>query len=125
VVLRRSGVPDEQKLQGTWAVVSSKPRGQVDGEVVFAGDKLRTISKSGKKTTWTFQVVSFTRPARIDITVAEGNHTGLVTHLGAYELDGDRLKMCLTTYPEGKRPTSVTARPKEKQTEIVLKRVKK
>jgi len=84
---------DQEKIQGTWALVSgernSKPLpDQVIQHVklIFAGDRLTTQHKD-RKTEATFKLDPNKTPKEIDL-VMDG-HVGK----GIYQLDGDSLKM--------------------------------
>jgi uncharacterized protein (TIGR03067 family) len=84
---------DQQKIQGTWTLVSVERNGKpLPDEVIqhikliFAGDKLTTQSKD-RKTEGTFKLDSNKTPKEIDLDM--DGHIGK----GIYQLDGDNLKI--------------------------------
>jgi uncharacterized protein (TIGR03067 family) len=84
---------DREKIQGTWALVSSQRNGKpLPDEVVrhvkliFAGDKLTTQVKD-RKTEATFKLDPTRTPKEIDLDM-DGN-----VGKGIYQLDGDTLKI--------------------------------
>ena len=84
---------DQEKVQGTWALVSGERNGRpLPAEVIqhiqliFAGDKLATKHKD-RKTEATFKLDSNKTPKEIDLEM-EGN-----VGKGIYQLDGDTLKI--------------------------------
>jgi uncharacterized protein (TIGR03067 family) len=84
---------DQEKLQGTWALVSGERNGKaLPDEVlqhiklIFAGDKLTTKHKD-RKAEATFKLDSSRTPKEMDLDM-EGN-----VGKGIYQLDGDSLKI--------------------------------
>jgi RNA polymerase sigma factor (sigma-70 family) len=126
LVFKRSGEPDQAKLQGTWTItaveVGGKPsEGLKGGRVVFAGDRM-TVEKAGKEAQEaTFTLDPFASPKAIDGTPLNGPNKG-ATFPGIYALEGDTLKLCLAL--EERRPTEFAAQPGRKMTLLVLKREK-
>src|SRR5205085_5136303 len=117
---------DEQKLQGTWAIVKLEAKGkempqdQSDKDRLhwtFAGSKLHTKSSLGEHEL-TYQLDAKQSPKHIDTVLDEANK-----YLGIYELNGDELKICQTHIDTGNiRPTDFTA--KERGALMIFKRVK-
>jgi uncharacterized protein (TIGR03067 family) len=84
---------DQEKIQGTWALVAGERSGKLlPGEVaqhvklVFARDK-RTTRNKDRHTEATFKLDSSKTPKEIDLDM-EGN-----VGKGIYQLDGDNLKI--------------------------------
>jgi uncharacterized protein (TIGR03067 family) len=84
---------DQEKIQGTWALVSGEYNGKpLPDEVVqhvqliFAGEKLTTKNKN-RQTEATFWLNPNRAPKEIDVYM-EGN-----VGKGIYRLDGDTLKI--------------------------------
>jgi uncharacterized protein (TIGR03067 family) len=84
---------DQEKIQGTWALVSGERNGKpLSYEVIqhikliFAGDKLTTQQKD-HKTEATFKLDPNETPKEIDLDM-QGN-----IGKGIYQLDGDSLKI--------------------------------
>ncbi len=125
---------DEYKLQGTWQVTEGVsegkpiPKEQLERmKVVFAGEKMSIFPPDGdgKKTVEsTFTVDPGKKPKALDTTRLEGGAKGK-TAKGIYELDGDTLKLCLTSRLEKERPTELAAPEKSGLVLLTLKRVKK
>ncbi len=84
---------DQEKIQGTWALVSGESDGKpLSDEVVrqiklvFAGDKLTTQNKD-RKSVVAFRLNPKATPKEIDVDM-DGN-----VGKGIYQLDGDELKI--------------------------------
>jgi uncharacterized protein (TIGR03067 family) len=84
---------DQERIQGTWALVSGERSGnplpdQVTQHIklIFAGDKLITQHKD-RKTEATFRLDANKTPKEIDLDM--GGSVGR----GIYQLDGDSLKI--------------------------------
>jgi uncharacterized protein (TIGR03067 family) len=89
----KQAMGDQQKIQGTWALVSGERSGkplpdQVIQQIklIFAGDKLTTRHKD-RKTEATFKLDSNKTPKEIDLDM-DGN-----VGKGIYQLVGDSLKI--------------------------------
>ena len=115
-------IGDQEKIQGTWALVSGERNGKPLPDVViphikliFAGDKLTTKHKD-RKTEATFRLVSSTTPKEIDLDM-EGN-----VGKGIYQLDGDTLKIVHGEVGDA-RPKDFP-KPGSGLTELILKREK-
>jgi uncharacterized protein (TIGR03067 family) len=143
-----SATTDNEKLQGTWTVISlhdeGKPRVEAkglkikfDGDQIVFADEMQSIAPVNRQavrvsTNSTFKLDPTKSPRYIDI-VADREPKVLQ---GIYELDGDNLRLALATYREiiyppgpgtppkkeiekGERPTAFAG----KRTEVyVLKR---
>ena len=84
---------DQEKIQGTWALVSGERNGKsLPADVIqhihliFAGDKLTTKNKD-RQTEATFRLNPNQTPKAIDVDM-EGN-----VGKGIYQFDGDTLKI--------------------------------
>jgi uncharacterized protein (TIGR03067 family) len=107
---------DRAALQGEWEIVSAEsngeppPPGMLDGaKFAFSGDNLTLLGKEG-----TFELDATQSPRRIDFIRGKGRQ------LGIYELDGDRLKLCVG--PADDRPTEFKTQPRTDHSLFVLKR---
>jgi RNA polymerase sigma factor (sigma-70 family) len=98
---------DKDKLQGKWVPESVEERGKKISEeeikeknfvMVFEGDKVTLPMKDGAKEV-EYTLAPTKKPKEIDLAV-EGK-----TPKGIYELEGDTLKLCFNTDPDGDRPT--------------------
>jgi RNA polymerase sigma factor (sigma-70 family) len=120
-----AGQKDEDKILGTWAVVSAEKAGQKGGGddvkglkvVLAAGSKL--IHKTGdQEAEGTYKIDPTKTPKEIDASVG-GDH---LCH-GIYKLEGDTLTICLAG-PDEQRPTEFASKPGTKTMLMVLKREK-
>jgi uncharacterized protein (TIGR03067 family) len=95
---------DQEKLQGTWAVVEGPP----GGKMVFDGDKFTVRHDDKDLYKGTFKIDPSKSPKTIDLMVAEDNSGGGTakgkTSLGIYQLDGDKLKWCANEPGKEQRP---------------------
>jgi len=114
----RADVKAEQdKLQGTWRLVSL----EVNGEKATRGElkKEQTMVVEGEKFTstiddkhsfkGTFKLDPSKKPKAVDAVVTEGEFKGK-TLLGIYEVDGDTLRACYAA-PGKERPTEFASKP--------------
>jgi uncharacterized protein (TIGR03067 family) len=107
---------DEDKIQGTWTVVSQEVNGQpalpvgARSEYIFAGDKNRKTGVDGE---WTFKLNAAKNPKEIDLA-ADGPK-------GIYALDGDNLKINFDFGGQG-RPKEFATKPGDGSYLAVLKR---
>jgi uncharacterized protein (TIGR03067 family) len=107
---------DKAALQGEWEVVSAEsngeppPAGLLDGaKFVFSGDNLSLMGKDG-----TFELDASKNPRQINFI------RGKVRQLGIYELDGDRLKLCVG--PADDRPKEFKTKKFTDHSLFLLKR---
>jgi uncharacterized protein (TIGR03067 family) len=122
---------DEDKIQGTWIVVSaqfggeSKPDDEAkNAKFVIKGD-LITISepkREGREEKATFKLDPTKKPKTIDLVPEKGDKKETV--LGIYELKDDELKLCFVKGGK-ERPTEFASKAGTDQGLIVLKREKK
>jgi uncharacterized protein (TIGR03067 family) len=114
---------DQEKLQGTWTVVSCERDGAADDNIkndklVIAGDKI-TIKKGngGEEEPVTFTMDASKKPMQLDIS-AKGK-----TILAVFEVNGDDLKLCFGQ-PGTERPADFTAKAGSNRMFVTLKRDK-
>jgi len=83
------------QIQGTWQVVTfngqSAPAG-VDVHLTFTGDKYEQWANGTADERGSFKVNPATKPASIDLMIAEGSDAGKL-QLGVYEINGDTLSL--------------------------------
>jgi uncharacterized protein (TIGR03067 family) len=122
---RRKG--DQEKLQGAWKMVSARAGGQDVGKeewfsLSFQGDKIRwqtrfTLGEGA------YQLLRAGKPRAIDISLGEFRK---IDRFGIYEIDGDKLTLCLTHGLEGDReklrPSEFKAEKKMRGMLYVLER---
>ena len=109
---------DRVALQGEWEIVTAEsngeppPAGLIDGaKFAFSGERLTLLGKEG-----TFELDATKSPRQIDFV------RGTTRQRGIYELDGDRLKLCVG--PADDRPTEFKTRPRTDHSLFILKRKK-
>jgi uncharacterized protein (TIGR03067 family) len=111
---------DQDKLQGTWTLVSEESGGKRTGkdklkkvEWVFEGDKYRV----GGKVPWgRFKLDPGQNPKTIDLTDPKGREG-----FGIYKLEGDTLTV---SHAKDERPAEFTTKEGGKNVVVVFKRVK-
>ncbi len=96
-----------EKLEGTWKVTESDgkvPGWVVDTRLTFKGDRVISKGKGRQESLpFVFRIDPTKKPKTIDLGVTkERNPDGKFATEGIYELEGDRLKMCIS---ELHRPT--------------------
>lgn len=94
---------EKAKLAGVWVVESMEMNGKQaessKGDLfTFTADKLTIKTKVKEGGAESYLIVPTKKPKEIDFK-------GKAPGLGIYELDGDTLKLCLST--NGKRPTAL------------------
>jgi uncharacterized protein (TIGR03067 family) len=122
---------DKDKIQGRWKLVMELKKDQEFDinetssnffHLRFAGDKVTLELKDGKEEA-TYKLDPAKKPRTIDFKPTTGESKGK-TLLGIYELDGDKLKLCVADEDEKERPKEF----KSKGDQIIvyfLERVKK
>ena len=117
---------DADRLQCTWVVVTNESEGgKADEEynrrdgyrLVVAGRRLTWKSKSVGDTEVAFRLDPTKAPKALDLDVRDGR----VGNECIYELDGDRLRICIAHFGQP-RPTEFRATAKTSL--LVLRRVK-
>lgn len=111
---------DAQAIQGTWIIEAAERDGKADNDVkggklsLKDGNLVMTTKNDEQKAAYKLDPTK--KPRTIDVTPA-----GEPTIQGIYELDGDRLKICITK--EKGRPSEFNG--KGDNMLLVLKRQKK
>lgn len=115
---------DQDRLQGTWIVVSSVKDGKVDeqrkGVRVTYRDNTFTRIMPKANARGTFQLDPGPKAKTMNITYAEGPEKGQ-TWDGIYSLEGDTLKLCYAAVGKP-RPSEFTSKEGRGQLLIVLHR---
>ncbi len=116
---------DEERILGTWALVSSEEGGQKapeqviqEAKVIFAADGKMTAKQGAKEQEFTYQLDPAKNPKEFSGTNDKGR-----TVLGIYKLDGDTLTICFDR--SGARPTEFASKEGTTVVLEVLKREKK
>ena len=109
---------DRAAIQGEWEIVSAEsngeppPPGLLDGaKFFFSGEKLTLLGKDG-----TFELDATKSPREIDFI------RGKSRQLGIYELEGDRLRLCVCAGPYDDRPREFRTKRFTDYSLFVLKR---
>jgi uncharacterized protein (TIGR03067 family) len=102
---------DQKALQGTWVVVAAELDGKEFKEALKAvmtlkDDKLTVKLADGRTTEGTFKIDASANPRTIDLIPEDKDKPKA---LCIYQLDGDKLKLCLTEKPGADRPTEFKA----------------
>jgi RNA polymerase sigma-70 factor (ECF subfamily) len=116
---------DEEKILGTWALVSiaeggeKAPEAKIRGaQVTFTADGKMTVKQGEQEQEFTYKLSPAQKPKEFSGTNAQGR-----TVLGIYKLDGDTLTVCYDR--GGDRPAEFASNEGTKVVLEVLKRVKK
>jgi RNA polymerase sigma factor (sigma-70 family) len=118
---------DRDAIQGTWVAVAVEEGGKKipedevkdkNFEMVFAGDKV-TLPIKGESKEAGYKLDSTRKPKQIDLIVSKTE-----TAEGIYELNGDKLVLCITKPDHGDRPTKFDSADGRERILIVLKRKK-
>jgi uncharacterized protein (TIGR03067 family) len=101
-------------LEGEWRFERLEADGNVmpaamlaNARLLIDGDRFRTESPEANYD-GVFTIDVDEKPSQIDIEFVEGPEAGGVSH-GLFELDGDRLTLCLSLLAGGARPTAFVA----------------
>jgi uncharacterized protein (TIGR03067 family) len=118
---------DREALQGGWAATGGEAEGQpLDPDalkqirVVFDGDEAAFHPKKDKSRT-TFKLDPAAAPRGITLTAEDGPDKGKSIP-GIYQLEGDRLKLCVALKPGAAAPREFAAPPASGLLLLVLKR---
>jgi RNA polymerase sigma-70 factor (ECF subfamily) len=122
VVGKKEAPKDEEKILGTWALVSGEEGGEKAPEeainkwkLIFAADGKLTSKRGEKGQELTYTLDPAKKPKEFSCTNDKGQ-----TMLGIYKLDGDTLTVCYDR--GGDRPTEFAS---EKDTRVVLEVLKR
>lgn len=133
VMKREKGAltPDLERLLGTWVIESAENGGKkadqlVGGKMVFT-EKLHSIQPRGvPEENWprgTHRLDPSKSPKHFDIDPKTGPNIGK-THLGIYEIEGDRCRICFADPPTNECPTEFASKEGTRLLLLVLKREK-
>jgi uncharacterized protein (TIGR03067 family) len=118
---------DQEKLVGTWTVVTGEedgkalPAEKVKGKrVVITKDSITVHEDNNEKRVMSYKLDANATPKRIDMTTVEGSDKGKTSH-GIYSLEGDTLKICFAQ-PGQERPKDFTSKEGSKTMMFVMKR---
>ncbi len=127
LVYKKTAEPDLARMQGIWTIVTIEAGGKADdkvtrGKIVIAGDTLAHVKPDGTTgSRGTIKLDPTKRPKEVDMTAQDGPNKD-ATFPAIYELDGDRLKFCMSyTWA---RPKEFATQPGHKQLLYVLQRDK-
>jgi RNA polymerase sigma factor (sigma-70 family) len=116
---------DEEKILGTWTLVSGEEGGQKAPEerikqakLIFAADGKMTAKLGEREQEFTYQLSPAKKPKEFSVADDKGR-----TMLGIYKLDGDTLTVCYDR--GGDRPAEFASPEGTRVVLEVLKRVKK
>ena len=115
---------DTEKIQGTWEVVrivaaaeEAKAEAEIKkSRIVIDADKVRFVKDKKSEFPLRYELDPTQKPKAFDLG-------RFVTQQGIYALDGDELKICLSSEPN-KRPTAFPDKPTKGLMLLVLKRGK-
>jgi uncharacterized protein (TIGR03067 family) len=104
---------DQKALQGAWVVVAAELDGKEFKEALKAvmtlkDDKLTVKLANGQTTEGTFKFDASAKPKTIDLIP---NDDKKPKALCIYQLDGDKLKLCMIDKPGVDRPTEFKSGP--------------
>ena len=111
--------PDDDKelIKGTWTVVKSDENGKPNEEVLKAkftfkdGDKLLFKMAEEQAQEAIYKLDPTKKPKQIDLTVKQDNES--LTALGIYEIDGDKMRLCVAEPDAKGRPTEFKSTDKK------------
>jgi RNA polymerase sigma factor (sigma-70 family) len=125
VVGKDEAPKDEEKILGTWVLVSGEEGGQKapeerikEAKVIFAADGKMTAKLGEREQEFTYQLDPAKKPKEFSVTDDKDR-----TVLGIYKLDGDTLTVCFAR--DGDRPTEFASKEGTTVVLEVLKREKK
>jgi RNA polymerase sigma factor (sigma-70 family) len=115
-------------LDGTWQVTAVTKNGvddskdEVDAAKLVLSGETFALHQGSKTMKGMFKVDPTQSPATIDLVLTEGGDRGEM-HVGIYELDGDKLRICMT-HKDKERPTKFESADGSGAVLVMLKRVK-
>jgi uncharacterized protein (TIGR03067 family) len=115
---------DQQRLQGTWRLISGAVGGQSGGAEanarwIIAANKIVMELEDRREGKFTLDPAK--SPRRIDIVTTSSDGKTTEEIHGVYELRGDDLYVCLASGDES-RPLNLRSSPGTRQVSLVLKR---
>src|SRR5262245_39948694 len=119
--------PDKDAIQGKWKLITGKLQDQdLPDDIKKEFDDKGFVLEDGKLTapfTGSYKLDAAKSPKEIDLTIDDPEkHKG--THLGVYELDGDKLTITFSR-KDGERPTKITPGKDDPWAVLVFERMKK
>jgi RNA polymerase sigma-70 factor (ECF subfamily) len=118
---------DQEKLQGTWKIVSHELDGKEapaeegkEVKLTFRGTKVTFIVGENKFEA-TYKLNSTAKPKRIDLSYLGGPAEGK-TKQGIYDLEGNTLRICGNNTPGGEVPSEFVTKAESGEELLVLKR---
>ncbi|MBI3823696.1 MAG: TIGR03067 domain-containing protein [Planctomycetes bacterium] len=121
---------DKASLQGTWKVVESISKGEkVPADdlkelyLIFRDDAI--LIREGGKTAenFSFRLDPTKKIKEIDVTLKVGPQKNRIDR-GIYEIDGDKLRICIQANKDAARPNEFLSRPNSELWLVVLQRSK-
>jgi uncharacterized protein (TIGR03067 family) len=120
---------DHDKIQGEWKIVAETENGKESGpkrnekvRVRFTADKI-IFAEGDEKQEGVYKLDPSKKPATIEVVPSGGPNQGKKAH-GLYQLDGDKLTICLTLEEDKEPPTDFTAKADSGRSLLRLERVK-
>ena len=98
------------QIQGTWQVVTMNGQdapARVDAHLTFTEDKYEQWANGTAEERGTFKVNPATKPASINLMIAEGSDAGKL-QIGVYEINGDKLSLTFSAPSDPVRPKTLT-----------------
>jgi uncharacterized protein (TIGR03067 family) len=122
---------ERDNLQGLWRATAVEYNGESapaaaakQFHVKFDGDKI-SFNPTAENRTHTYVPDPKAKPKAMDLTAGDGPKKGMKLPCAIYELDGDKLRICLDKEGEaGRRPTEFKTAPGSGFALITLERVK-
>lgn len=118
------GKKEREKFKGLWRVTAFETNGkELDADLIkrfewiFENDKV-TVKANAQERTSTFTVDPSKKLKTIDLVWKDK------TTVGIYDLQGDRLRICLAKEGEKKRPPDFVSKERSDWTLLVLRRQK-
>lgn len=121
---------DKAALQGVWKVTASESKGEKvpaedikDLYLIFRGDTIH-IREGGKtEERFSFLLSPLKKVKEIDLSLKVGPQKGRADR-AIYEIDGDKLRICIQTNKDAARPSEFATRANSELWLIVLQRSK-
>ena len=121
---------DKAALQGVWKVTASESKGEKvsaeelkDLHLLFRGDAILIREGGTTAENFTFLLDPIKKTKEIDVTLKVGPQKGRVDR-GIYEIDGDRLRICIQSNKDAPRPREFSTNANSELWLVVLQRTK-
>lgn len=121
--------PDHINIQGRWKLGSVEREGRpwnvaVPDALIFGAAEITRVYRDkppdGATLRFNYKLDPNANPKTVDLTAVDGDQKG--TALGIYQLEGDRLTLCVGMPGRADRPTSFTTKPGDGFDRVVLQR---